>query len=198
MKQLFSSMGASRIVEDPLTEDVILACREKYHEGNLGHAYDDRFNVYAEFTGCGSKSILFNGHIDTMPVGDPEKWEYDPYGGIITGGRLYGVGACDMKAGLMGAVMAVKVIQDAGLELPGTVKFASVCDEEGGGNGSLVAAMHGQKADAVVVCEPTDYELVAAHMGWVFFKIETEGVAVHSGLKIEMSPMINTTEGISQ
>ena len=193
MKQLFSSMGASRIVEDPLTEDVILACREKYHEGNLGHAYDDRFNVYAEFTGCGSKSILFNGHIDTMPVGDPEKWEYDPYGGIITGGRLYGVGACDMKAGLMGAVMAVKAIQDAGLELPGTVKFASVCDEEGGGNGSLVAAMHGQKADAVVVCEPTDYELVAAHMGWVFFKIETEGVAVHSGLKIDGVNAIDKT-----
>ena len=77
-----------------------------------------------------------------MPVGDPEKWEYDPYGGIITGGRLYGVGACDMKAGLMGAVMAVKAIQDAGLELPGTVKFASVCDEEGGGNGSQMPSLY--------------------------------------------------------
>ncbi len=64
------------------------------------------------------------------------------------------------------------------------MKIASVCDEEGGGNGSLVAAMNGVRADAVVVCEPTNYELIAAHMGWVFFQVEVAGVAVHSGLKL--------------
>lgn len=185
MKRLFSDLGAAKIADDPLTEDVILKCQKKYHEGNPGHNYDGRFNVYAEFSGAGPKSILFNGHIDTMPAGAPDKWEHDPYGGVIADGKLYGVGTCDMKAGLMGAVMAVKAIRDAGMELPGTVRIASVCDEEGGGNGSLVAAMHGQKADAVVVCEPTDYELIAAHMGWVFFKIEVTGAAVHSGLKSE-------------
>ena len=44
--------------------------------------------------------------------------------------------------------------------------------------------MSGVKADAVVVCEPTNYELIAAHMGWVFFQVEVEGIAVHSGLKL--------------
>lgn len=185
LKALFEKMGADKIEEDPLTEDIITKCRQQYHEGNAGHNYDDRYNLYGEFSGKGPKSILFNGHVDTMPAGNPEHWLHDPYGGVIEDGKLYGVGACDMKAGLTASVMAVKAFQDAGIPLPGTVKIASVCDEEGGGNGSLVAAMNGQKADAVVVCEPTDYELIAAHMGWVFFKVEVEGVSVHSGLKLK-------------
>ena len=185
LKAVFEKLGASRIREDPLTEDVITACQEKYHEGNPGHNYKDRYNLYASFSGQGGKSILFNGHVDSMPAGNHDNWLHDPYGGIIEAGKLYGVGACDMKAGLMASIMAVKALQDAGINLPGTVKIASVCDEEGGGNGSLVAAMHGEKADAVVVCEPTDYELITAHMGWVFFKVEAEGIAVHSGLKLK-------------
>jgi acetylornithine deacetylase len=43
--------------------------------------------------------------------------------------------------------------------------------------------MNGQKADSVVVCEPTDYQLIAAHMGFIFFKVEIKGLAVHSGSK---------------
>ena len=61
--------------------------------------------------------------------------------------------------------------------------ITSVADEEGGGNGSIAAAIQGERADAVVVCEGTNYELIAAHMGFVFFRVETEGLAVHSGIK---------------
>lgn len=49
--------------------------------------------------------------------------------------------------------------------------ITSVCDEEGGGNGSIQAVMRGLKADGVVNCEPTDDTLILAHMGWVFFKV---------------------------
>jgi acetylornithine deacetylase len=89
-----------------------------------------------------------------------------------------------MKAGLLASILAVKLLKDAGILLPCTVTITSVCDEEGGGNGSIVAAMGGQRADAVVVCEPTDRSLLLAHMGFIFFQVEVEGVAVHSGLKI--------------
>jgi acetylornithine deacetylase len=65
------------------------------------------------------------------------------------------------------------------------VILSSVCDEEGGGNGSIVAAMGGLKADAVVVCEPTEKNLITAHMGFVFFEVEVGGIAVHSGLKVD-------------
>ena len=182
LKALLAEMGADTIEEHPVTEDLIQQSVELYKEGNPGHNYEDRANLYATFKGRGGKSILFNGHMDTMPA-VKELWDHDPHEPHLENGRLHGLGVCDMKSGLMASVMAVKLIRDAGLELPGDVLITSVIDEEGGGNGSIAAVMNGIRADAAVVCEPTDYELIAAHMGFVFFKVEVDGIAVHSGTK---------------
>ncbi|WP_250228956.1 M20 family metallopeptidase [Anaeropeptidivorans aminofermentans] len=183
MAELFKALGASEVICDQMEEKVILESLEKYNEGNEGHNYDGRFNVYATFKGESEKSILFNGHIDTMPVGDPALWNTNPHDPVIKDGRMYGLGVCDMKAGLMASTLAVELLKDAGIPLPGKVVITSVVDEEGGGNGSIQAAMRGIKADAAVVCEPTDQSIIAAHMGFIFFKIEVEGRAVHSGAK---------------
>lgn len=184
MAELFQELGADKVEKDPLKEESILKCKELYREGNTGHNYENRYNVYATFQGKQEKSILFNGHIDHMPAENEEHWVIPPLNPQVIENRITGLGVADMKAGLMASVMATALLKDAGIELPVTVKYASVCDEEGGGNGSLCAAMSGVKADAVVVCEPTNYELIAAHMGWVFFQVEVEGIAVHSGLKL--------------
>ena len=184
MAELFQELGADQVEKDPLKEESILKCRELYREGNTGHNYENRYNVYAAFQGKQERSILFNGHIDHMPAENEEHWLIPPLKPQVIGDRITGLGVADMKAGLMASVMATALLKDAGIELPVTVKYASVCDEEGGGNGSLCAAMSGVTADAVVVCEPTNYELIAAHMGWVFFQVEVEGIAVHSGLKL--------------
>ena len=184
MAELFQELGADQVEKDPLKEESILKCRELYREGNTGHNYENRYNVYAAFQGKQERSILFNGHIDHMPAENEEHWLIPPLKPQVIEDRITGLGVADMKAGLMASVMATALLKDAGIELPVTVKYASVCDEEGGGNGSLCAAMSGVKADAVVVCEPTNYELIAAHMGWVFFQVQVEGIAVHSGLKL--------------
>lgn len=179
---LFNEMGAS-VIKDQVTEEVIQKSIKEFKEGNPGHNYDDRYNVYARFKGNGGKSIMFNGHIDTMPPGDINLWNTPPHEPTIKDGKMYGLGVCDMKGGLMASTMAVELLKDAGIQLPGDVIITSVIDEEGGGNGSIAAAMNGQKAEAVVVCEPTDYKLIAAHMGFIFFKVEIKGLAVHSGSK---------------
>ena len=184
MAELFCELGAEEVVKDPLKEDSIVKCKEQYREGNTGHNYDNRYNVYASFKGKSERSILFNGHIDHMPAENEENWCIPPLSPAVIENRITGLGVADMKAGLMASAMATALLKDAGIELPVTVKYASVCDEEGGGNGSLCAAVSGVKADAVVVCEPTNYELIVAHMGWVFFQGEVEGIAVHSGLKL--------------
>ncbi|WP_312642105.1 ArgE/DapE family deacylase [Hydrogenoanaerobacterium sp.] len=183
MVELFRQMGASSVVKDQMTEAVIEQSIAQHQEGNPGHNYDGRYNVYATFEGEGSKSILFNGHIDTMPAGDEKLWSTPRHTPTVKDDKMYGLGVCDMKGGLMASAMAVELLKDAGIPLPGKVVITSVVDEEGGGNGSIAAAMNGQSADAVVVCEPTDQELIAAHMGFIFFKIEIGGKAVHSGSK---------------
>lgn len=181
--KMFEEMGATSIIKDQLTEEVIQKSIAEFKEGNPGHNYDGRYNIYASFKGNGGKSIMFNGHVDTMPSGDVNMWNTPPHEPTIKDGKMYGLGVCDMKGGLMASAMAVELLKDAGIPIPGDVIITSVVDEEGGGNGSIAAAINGQKADAVVVCEPTDYELITAHMGFIFFKVEIEGKAVHSGSK---------------
>lgn len=181
--KLLEKMGADKIEKDALEEETIKKCLQLYNEGNLGHNYDHRYNVYATFAGKGGKSIMFNGHMDTMPPGDLSKWITKPHCPDIRDNRMYGLGTADMKGGLMASVLAIKLLKDAGIELPGDVIITSVCDEEGGGNGSMLAAMNGKKADGVVVCEGTSDELIVAHMGFVFFDVKIEGKANHSGAK---------------
>ena len=180
---LMRDIGAEvRIVQ--MTEDDIQKGISEYNEGNPGHNYDGRYNVYGLFPGGGGKSLMFNGHMDTMPPGDPQLWTSPPYEPVIRDGRLYGAGVCDMKGGLMASLMAVKLLRQAGIPLPGPVIITSVADEEGGGNGSIAAAVQGERADGVIVCEPTDDKLITATMGFVFFRVEAEGRANHSGAKL--------------
>lgn len=183
MAELFRKMGAE-VTLDSMKEEDIEKCFSLYQEGNLGHQQTDRYNVYAQFNGeKPGKTLMFNGHIDVMPADEVEEWTTPPFSPTIREGKLYGRGTADMKGGLMAATMAVKLLQDAGVPFSGSVKITSVCDEEGGGNGSMQAIMSGQRADGVVVCEGTSDELILAHMGFVFFRVKFAGKACHSGAK---------------
>ncbi|SKC83534.1 M20 family metallopeptidase [Maledivibacter halophilus] len=183
LEKILLEMGA-KVKRELLNEKLIQKGIKLFNEGNPGHNYADRYNLTACFEGDKKgRSILFNGHVDTMPPGDMSLWDKNPWQPTIKDGKLFGLGACDMKAGLMASIMAVKLLQDANIDLPGDVKITSVVDEEGGGNGSLAAMLNGHRADAAVVCEPTDYNLTIGHMGFIFFKVDVTGVALHSGTK---------------
>lgn len=185
LSSLFKKMNVDQIEIIQMEENVIEESLKRYKEGNLGHCYktNNRYNLAGTFLGNGTKSILFNGHMDTMPYGELSKWNSPPHEPTIREKRMYGLGTADMKSGLMAATMAVKLLQDANIPLPCDVTILSVCDEEGGGNGSIVSAMKGQKADGVIVCEGTSDELILAHMGFVFFEVKVEGKSNHSGAK---------------
>lgn len=185
---LMREWGADEVVADPMSEEVIRKAIKQHGEGNPDHVYDDRFNVYGTFRGSHSheaRSILFNGHMDTMPPGDPDLWTRSPWEPAVADGKLYGRGAADMKVGLLAPLFALHLLHECGFRPEGDVKIISVADEEGGGNGSIQAAMNGVTADAAVVCEGTDDELILSHMGFVFFEIKSRGLAIHAGNKFQ-------------
>ncbi len=156
----------------------------RYPDLNAGGDYTGRPNVVATLHGSGGgRSLILNGHIDTMPVTDRESWTFDPFGADVSGGRLYGRGATDMKGGLAAGMCALKAVRQCGLTLRGDVILQSVVDEEGGGNGTLACVERGCAADGAIVLEPTDLDVVIAGMGWVFYEIEVEGFATHAGSK---------------
>ena len=187
LEKLLISLGA-QVTKEIISEQAIQRSIKEHQEGNPGHNYmnGDRYNLIAKFkSSISSRSLLFDGHIDTMPFGDISQWKYAPLDMRLENGNLYGRGVSDMKSGLMASIMAVKLIKDAGIDLPINITILSVIDEEGGGNGTLAAMLNGHRADAAVLCEPTDHSINIAHMGFIFFQIDVEGKSLHSGKKWE-------------
>lgn len=175
-----------------VNEEIIQKGIKEYGEGNPGHNYTDRPNLLGTFRGSGGgNSIILNGHVDTMPYGNRELWDFDPFSGEEVDGKILGLGSTDMKGGLMAALSAIDLVKSAGLSLKGDVYVQSVIDEEGGGNGTLAFAVEGCEADAVVVCEPTDLHLQVGHMGFLFYRFSFRGKAIHSGRKWEGENAIN-------
>ncbi len=119
----------------------------------------------------GGRSLLLCGHLDTVGIdGMADR------GPRVDGDRLYGRGAYDMKAGVVAALLACR--DAAALELAGDVIVAAVADEEHASLGVQEVLRH-VHADAAVVTEPTELELVVAHRGFVWAEVEVTGRAAH-------------------
>src|SRR2546423_2580867 len=113
----------------------------------------------------GERSLILNGHVDVVPVGDRQAWHASPWSAHIQAGRLYGRGACDMKAGLAVGISAAAALKKSGLPLRGRLVLQSVVGEEDGGIGSFAMADRGYRADAAYVLEPTRLRLIPAQAG---------------------------------
>lgn len=75
------------------------------------------------------RSLIVNGHVDVAEVGPDEAWETGPFRPIVRDGLVIGRGAADMKGGLAGALFAIRLLRDAGLDLPGDIIVESVIGE---------------------------------------------------------------------
>ena len=94
-------------------------------------SYKDRPDLIARIKGTGGgKSLILNGHIDTVPVGDLSKWKHDPFGAEIENGRMYGRGTTDMKGGIATMIFAVEALQKLGIKLAGDLMLQTVVNEE--------------------------------------------------------------------
>ncbi len=129
----------------------------------------------------GGRSLAFNGHIDVVPVGDTAAWSHDPWAGEIADGRLWGRGACDMKAGVAAAIFAMRVLRDAHVELEGDLWVHVVSDEEVVGYGTRNLIQRLPAVDAVIDAEPTELKLMPVEGGLVHLRIEIEGRESHAG-----------------
>ena len=149
-----------------------------------GVPFEERLNVVATWPGSGrGRSLILNGHMDVVPVGNLSLWKYPPWQGIVADGKLHGRGACDMKAGLTAGVLAMKALLLAGFQPAGDVRFESVIGEESGGVGTLTTLIRGVSADAAVIMEPTRLRMCPLHAGALSFRLRISGRAIHASMK---------------
>lgn len=132
-----------------------------------------RVSVIARVPGTGGgRSLLLNGHIDTVGVAGMKN-AHTPR---VEGDKLFGRGSYDMKSGVAAAMLTLA--SAVHLRLRGDVILTAVCDEEHASIGTE-AALKRVSADAAIVIEPTALDIVIAHKGFAWFTVETSGVAAH-------------------
>ena len=120
----------------------------------------------------GGRRLMLNAHLDTVGAGGMER----PFDPVVKDGRIYGRGACDMKASL--AAILITAREAAKLHLKGDLLVTAVADEEVASLGTS-AVLEGFDADAAIVTEPTELRLCLAHKGFVWLEVESRGVAAH-------------------
>ncbi len=140
-----------------------------------------RPNVEVSLPGAGGPGLLLLGHTDVVPVG--EGWTVDPFGGEVREGRLHGRGSSDMKGGLAAALVAMRALRTAGVQLSGDVLLAALADEEQTGIGVREWIARPERPDLLgcVVAEPTDLQTVVAARGDCYLVVRVQGVAAHAG-----------------
>lgn len=149
-----------------------------------------RFNAFGRLRGrtAGGAGLLFNGHVDTNPLS--EGWTVPPWGGLVDGGFVYGLGVSNMKAGCAAYLEAARLLMDAGVEPAIDVTLSFVVGELQGGIGTVTALENGLRADYFVNCEPTDLAAVTLHAGALNFVVEVHGETRHVSKREEAADAI--------
>jgi acetylornithine deacetylase len=121
----------------------------------------------------GGRSLMFNGHIDTVTLAG---YDGDPLAPVIRDGKLHGRGAFDMKGGV--AAMMVAAARASQDRVAGDILVACVADEEYASTGTAEVVEH-FTADGAIVTEPSHLELTIAHKGFIWFDVTVKGRAAH-------------------
>ena len=153
-----------------------------------------RNNVVGTIKGAGGgRSLIFNGHIDTVPTGRHEDWKFsNPFLGRVENNNIYGRGACDMKGGVVAQAMAATALHRAGVKLKGDLILESVVGEEVMDHeaGTTATIKRGYRADAAIVSEPsasgeTPLAVVPVSPGLLWMSVTCSGKASHASNRAE-------------
>ena len=131
-------------------------------------------------------TVHLNGHFDVVPAG--RGWTVDPFGGAVQDGRVYGRGACDMKAGIAAALFAAEAIRRAGVELNGSIEISGTVDEESGGHAGVAwlaqqKRLSADRQDFVIIPEPLNVDRICiGHRGVYWFEVTTHGRIGHGSM----------------
>ncbi len=132
--------------------------------------------------GDGPQVIVYDSHIDTVGIGDPNEWAWDPFVGKVEDGRLYARGACDEKGSTPGMVHGLAIARDLGLLDGYTVYYFGNMEEwcDGIGPNAFVEADPQVRPDFVVIGEPTRMQVYRGHKGRIELKITATGRSAHA------------------
>jgi len=143
--------------------------------------FDKMGNIMGRI-GSGEKVIVFDSHIDTVGIGDPHEWKWDPFEGKVEDGVLYARGACDEKNSTPGMVYGLAAARDLGLLEGWTAWYFGNMEEwcDGIAPNTFVEVDPMVRPDFVVIGEPTKMNVYRGHKGRIELKVTAKGVSAHA------------------
>ncbi len=174
------------IVAIPSTNGQIKAVGERVAEEMRRLGFDEvRFDKMGNILGRignGPRVLVYDSHIDTVGIGDPDEWQWDPFRGKVENGILYARGACDEKGSTPGMVYGLAWARDLGLLDGWTVYYFGNMEEwcDGLAPRAFVEVDPGIRPDAVVVGEPTRMQVYRGHKGRVEMRVVAKGKSAHA------------------
>jgi len=166
----------ARIIADKLKENGI--------ESTIRAIGPNRAYLVARVKGTGNKkSLVFSGHMDTVPPGDIA-WEHGPFDAKEINGCIYGRGASDMKSGLAALTMAMIEIARSQVSLEGDLVLAATAGEEVDSLGARAMIEDGilKNAGAMIIGEPSNNEIFVAHKGALWVEVVSYGKTAHGSM----------------
>ncbi|NLO92165.1 MAG: YgeY family selenium metabolism-linked hydrolase [Elusimicrobia bacterium] len=159
----------------------------------------DKMGNVLGFLGNGKPKIMFDAHIDTVGIGDPKAWKWDPFKGKFENGMIYGRGATDQKLSMVSIVYAAKLLRELRLDGGYTFIACGSCMEEDCDGLPLLHIINKEKIrpDYVVITEPTNLNVYRGHRGRMEIKVVTKGRSCHASAPergdnavVKMSPIM--------
>ena len=143
--------------------------------------FDKMGNIFGRI-GTGDRTIVYDSHIDTVGVGDPQAWQWDPFEGKVEDGMLYARGACDEKGSTPGMIYGLAIARDMGLLEGWTAYYFGNMEEwcDGIAPNTFVEVDPAVKPDFVVIGEPTRMQVYRGHKGRIELKVTSKGRSAHA------------------
>jgi len=161
---------------------VIQRIREEMEKAGFDEIRIDAMGNILGRIGSGKTVIMMDSHTDTVGIGDPKEWAWDPYKGKVEDGYVYGRGAGDQRAGMACMVYAAKIIKDLGLAGDYTLWVVGSVQEEDCDGLSWVYILKedGIRPDCVVITEPTGLRIYRGQRGRMEIEVHLRGRSCHA------------------
>ncbi|MFQ5400703.1 MAG: YgeY family selenium metabolism-linked hydrolase [Anaerolineae bacterium] len=154
---------------------------EEMKKLGFDEVYVDKYGSIVGRIGSGDKILLYDSHIDTVGIGDPTQWEWDPFQGKVEDGNLYARGALDEKGSTPGMVYGLAMARDLGLLDGFTAYYLGNIEEWCDGIAcQAFVEWEGIKPHFVVIGEPTKMKVYHGHKGRLELEVVCKGKSAHA------------------
>lgn len=181
----YTAQNLSKMVKIPSEsmqeKDVQAEVVRQMHEAGFDEVRIDGLGNVIGRIGNGKRIIAIDGHVDTVGVGNPDNWDFDPFSGEVKDGYVYGRGTVDQEGGIAAAITSGRILKELGFDKDITFYVVSSVMEEDcdGLCWKYLVEEENLRPDFVISTEPTNLNIYRGHRGRMEIGVDFRGISCH-------------------